>query len=202
MIPLLILTFAVFVGFQMFARHRGTISAVVRLAAGRQRAASTPTDGVWEWGRGVWGLVLGASEKVLSEEIADSLLAVSWGITDRASFDAVLERMEPHAEKHTWRAVRRATLFRLGVVSGLIPAAEATESMTKIQARLRKQHDSWESVADAFEREHVDFLAEATTESGELERRQLGRFPQRSDIERSRKRLATEVWPELAFSED
>lgn len=194
MITLLIATGIVFLLYSMFmkgqkTRVRGTASVIPeRLPAGP----------LWSWGRGVWGLVLGPDlEKTLSAEVAEAMLAVSWGVSDAADLDQaerVMSEKMPAAK--TWRLVRTAALVRLAVAGGVIGVADATSRLGVIASTLEALHDSWDDVADAFAAEHQTFLAEQGTD-GERPPLGLARMPDGALAVRARAWLASDVWPDL-----
>lgn len=181
--------------------RRGAARAVV---AGPGPKAPLPGDPIWsKWGPGVWGLVLDDElQKILTTDIAEATLAVSWGIADGSDLDAVVHAMKmEHPDLATWRCVRTAVLYRLAVAAKLVAAETATRALSDVAEELRGLHASWSAMGEAFVREHEGYMGLELEAANEVARKRLARFPQPAVVTQHAERLAATVWQELPFAD-
>jgi hypothetical protein len=198
MIWLLIFTIAVFIAWRAAirllpaSRARGTAATIV---------ARLPEGAVWKWGRGAWGLVLGPDlEKTLEPEVAEALLAVTWGVSDRADLERAEETMRDRApEQVTWRQVRMIALVRLAVAGGVLDGAEGTKKLTELSSELTGRHAGWSALADAFDAEHTDFLKSPPPKEGGVVPAGLTPLPTLDHLKKARASLEAGVWPDLRW---
>jgi len=197
MIWLLLTTVAVFIAWR----------AMIRLSAGRVRGtaatipARLPEALVWRWGRGVWGLVLGRDlEKTLEPEVAEALLAVTWGVAERADLDRAERAMREHAPgRDTWRRVRMVALVRLAVAGGVVDAADGTRRLTELASELGGDHLGFAAIADAFAAEHAAFLQAPPRKEGGVIAAGLTPLPTNEHVAAARAWLETDVWPDAPW---
>ncbi len=193
----LLMTAAVFIAYRAFL-VRARADRVIGTAS--VRAQRLPEGSAWRSGAGVWGLVLGPElERTLTAEVAEALLAVSWGVTDGADLGTAEATMRGSSgDRATWTIVRTATLVRLAVAGGVVSPDEGTSKLEALWAELAPLHTSWSSLGDAFAREHEGFLAEPPRPPAQGERViGLARLPSVDQLEKARAWLEASVWPDL-----